>query len=115
MSADDAVSYYIGKAGRARLNCGQSVIKAFRDKFGLDENAVDLFRSYGSGKAPDGLCGAVYAAKFIFDGLRTDVLKRCEDAMIENAGSTKCKEIRSLRRLSCQGCIKTVADIIEKA
>lgn len=67
MSIAKAKAYYTSKNGPKKLNCGQAVIAAFREKFDIDENAVHLFASFGSGRAPEGECGVLYAAKFILN------------------------------------------------
>lgn len=49
------------------MNCAQSVISAFKEKLDLNTETIELFRAYGAGRAPDGLCGALYAAKYILE------------------------------------------------
>ncbi len=65
MSVAKAKEYYTDKSAVKKLNCAQALIAAFREKFGLDENAIHLFASFGGGSAPEGECGALHAAKFI--------------------------------------------------
>jgi len=114
MSLAKAKAYFSDKGGSKKLNCAQAVIAAFREKFGLDENAVHLFASFGSGRAPEGECGALYAAKFILDGRHRDKAEECRNIFISKAGSVKCKEIRQLKKLSCVGCVETAAEFLDK-
>lgn len=114
MSVTKAKAYYNDRSGPKKLNCAQAVIAAFREKFGLDENAVQLFASFGSGKAPEGECGALYAAKFILKDDHPDKLEECRNIFISKAGSAKCKEIRKINKLPCIGCVETVAEFLEK-
>lgn len=113
MSTEKAKDYYLNKSGKGKLNCGQAVIAAFIDKFLLDENAIRLFAAYGSGRAPGGECGACYAAKFILKGNHPEKISQCEDAFVSKAGSTKCKEIRRLKKLPCVGCVETAAEFVD--
>ncbi len=113
MSKEKAREYYTNKRNGRKLNCGQSVIAAFTDRFLLDENSVGLFAAFGSGRAPDGECGAYYAAKFIVGADRKDDIERCRDIFLSKAGSVKCKEIRQGRKLSCAGCVETASEFLE--
>lgn len=115
MSKEKAREYYTDKRSGKRLNCGQSVIAAFREKFLLDENSVALFAALGSGRAPGGECGAFYAAKFILGADRKDDIEKCGDIFLSKAGSIKCKEIRQGKELSCVGCIETASEFLEGA
>ncbi|MDO8535596.1 MAG: C-GCAxxG-C-C family (seleno)protein [Candidatus Omnitrophota bacterium] len=115
MSIRKAKDYYAGRTGPKRLNCGQAVIAAFRENFGIDENAVHMFASFGSGRAPGGECGALYAAKFLLNENHKEKIEECTNAFISKAGSIKCKEIRHMKKLPCVGCVETAAKFLEDA
>ena len=87
MRAKKAKEHYLGMNGRKRLNCAQSVVAAF------DENdpKIGRFAGYGSGKAPDGWCGAASAAAEM-----TGDKDATEKSFSETAGSVKCREIRKI-------------------
>ena len=114
MSVEKAKAHYTGKSGYRKLNCAQAVLKAFKDKFGLSEESIERFGTCGGGRAPDGQCGALYAAKVILEKAYPDRIKECEDAFLADAGSTQCREIRASRKLSCVGCVEKAAAYIEK-
>jgi glyoxylase-like metal-dependent hydrolase (beta-lactamase superfamily II)/rhodanese-related sulfurtransferase len=114
MSVVKAKAYYTDKSGPKKMNCAQAIIAAFREKFGLDENAVHLFAAFGSGRAPEGECGALYAAKFILNKDHKDKLDECRSIFTSKAGSVKCKEIRQLKKLPCVGCVETMAGFLDK-
>ncbi|MDO8663079.1 MAG: C-GCAxxG-C-C family protein [Candidatus Omnitrophota bacterium] len=114
MSVAKAKAYYTDRSGPKKLNCAQSVIAAFREEFGLDENTVCLFASFGSGRAPEGECGAFYAAKFILQVNHQDKLDECQNIFISKAGSLKCKEIRKINKLPCLGCVETIAGFLDR-
>lgn len=114
MSVEKAKAHYMGNYGHKKLNCSQALIAAFSDKLPISKETMDLFASYGGGKAPEGECGALYAAKFIIKNIGKGSVLECEEIILSHAGSTKCKEIRQLRKLPCLGCVQRMAEYIEK-
>ena len=89
MSVEKAVSYYKNKTGPVKMNCGQAVLAAFKDRFSLEDGIIMEFSSYGSGKAPDGECGAFHAAKRILGSGCAEKIKECEAFFADKAGATK--------------------------
>ena len=114
MSVEKARAHYIGKDGFAKLNCAQAILTAYKDRFNLSQEAVDKCGACGKGGAPGGECGALYAARVIFGSAHPAQAKACEDALLAAGGSTRCAEIRATRKLSCVGCVTTIAACIEK-
>ncbi len=112
MSTEKAKEYFLGKLGREKLNCGQAILKAFQEKFSVSNEVILQFKAYGAGKAPEGYCGAFYAAKVILEKRFPEKFKDTENELIAHAGSTKCKEIRALRKLSCLGCIEKIGGVL---
>lgn len=113
MPVNTAKNYYLGKEGCKRMNCAQSVICAFKERFSLDESAVELFKLYGGGNAPGGLCGAFYAAKYVLEnGADKQKTSELEKFFLEQAGSIKCREIRGVRKLSCLGCVEKSSEFL---
>ena len=108
MPVRKAKSHYIS----GKYNCAQSVIAAFKDKFGFNDAAVDKYLGYGSGNAPEGLCGAYCAARDILAEHKPEKLKAFEDYFKDLAGSLKCKEIRGLKKLPCLGCVERSAQFL---
>ena len=105
--------YYLGVNGNIKHNCAQAVIAGFKDEFSLKDELVATFASHGGGKAPKGYCGALYAARYMLENATTDEIEKCNDVFIKAAGSSKCKEIRSMKKLSCLGCVEKAAEILE--
>ena len=114
MTFEKAKDYYLNKEGNERSNCGQAILKAFQEKFSLSDDVISQFKAYGAGKAPEGFCGALYAAKVILEKQSPEKSQDVEKAFLACAGSTKCKEIRALHKLSCLGCIEKAAEWLEK-
>ena len=86
-------------------NCAQAVVCGF----GHDELNAEMALC-GGGKAPEGMCGALYGA------LQLIPADKHEAAVAEfrNAlGNTGCKELKS-HPVPCATCVATAAEIVEK-
>ena len=108
-----AKNHFLGKDGHVKLNCAQSVIKAYHDLFHASVQEVEAFAAFGGGKAPEGVCGAYHAAWHLVSKDNSLKINQFEQDFINAAGSLKCKEIRSKRKLSCLGCVEKAADLLE--
>lgn len=109
---ETAKAHFLGKNGR-RLNCAQSVAETFREKFPLQEKKSAILSACGGGMAPEGYCGAFYAAKCILDH---HFPHRAQESMAQlhsAAGSLKCREIKALKKLPCLGCVEKAAEVVE--
>jgi hypothetical protein len=91
-----------------KLNCAQSVLRGFQDKSKIAEDDIAEARALGGGRAPGGLCGALYTAMELAKSSGSN--KTLADAFVQNAGSTKCREIRKQGKLTCEGCIRLAAE-----
>lgn len=97
--------------GKERLNCAQAVLKAFQKETALPDSIVYEAKDFGGGRAPSGICGALYAAgKLISNDESRD---RIGSDFTNVAGSTKCHEIRGLKLLRCRGCVALAATLVE--
>jgi Putative redox-active protein (C_GCAxxG_C_C). len=113
MSAIEAKNNYIGVNGK-RMNCAQAVLSAFQKKYNIEENLVEAFQNYGGGRAPEGLCGAYYAVKYILSTYDKDKVSDLEKYFVENAGALECSNIKGLKKLSCVGCVEKSSEFLEK-
>lgn len=114
MSVNTAKNNYTGLGGCGRMNCSQSVASAFKDKFNLDDEFVESFRAYGSGRAPSGVCGAFYAVKRILEKLDEDKVEDFMEFFRKQAGALECANIKGLKKLSCVGCVERSSEYLEK-
>lgn len=105
MDKPDAASFF---RGLERHNCAQAILKAYASLTGVEQSCVERFSRWGSGRAPEGECGALFAAKSMLadDSARQTL----HDAFVRAAGSAACREIRQLGHLSCKQCVETAAD-----
>ena len=102
--------------GYKRLNCAQSIAEAFRNEYGfITEDTVKEFKKKGYGKAPNGECGMLYAAKYIFEkNGNPDRAHEFEKHFIEFAGTTQCNELIKKKIPFCAYCIDETAKFIDK-
>ncbi|MBU0686841.1 MAG: C-GCAxxG-C-C family protein [Candidatus Margulisbacteria bacterium] len=110
MPIEKAKKHYLGKDNHERLNCAESILRAFPE---LSKDAKDSLCK-GGGRAPGGKCGAYCAAKFILEKHAPEKLKEFENYFKNLAGSLKCDEIRRNRKLSCLGCVEKAAEYLHQ-
>ncbi len=113
MSAIQAKNNYIGRDCQ-RMNCAQSVISAFKEDFDIEEDLVEAFGSYGGGRAPGGMCGAYFAAKYILGRKYPEKQEELEEYFLKQAGALDCGNIKELKKLSCVGCVEKGSEFLEK-
>ncbi len=107
MEKPNALEFFRGKV---RYNCAQAVLKAYAPVTGADESCLERFAQFGGGRAPDGECGAVFAAKSLLED--ADARKAVERDFVTLTGTMRCRDIRTGRRASCEQCVQTAADAL---
>ena len=115
MSVQIATTHFLAKDGHPKLNCAQAVLKAFQHQLNIPDNIIESFSAHGGGRAPEGHCGAVFAAEFIF-GLAgiLDPEVNAVTHLESLAGSAVCKDIKAAKQLSCLGCVQTCTAYVEE-
>ena len=92
-----------------RLNCAQSVLYAWREVSGDTAIALADLKTFGGGRAPDGICGALHAACMVAPG-RAEALKQNFAARL---GSRYCRELRAAKVHPCESCVTQATDLLE--
>lgn len=80
-----------------RHNCAQAVCAAVGR-----EDLLEAVSSCGTGKAPGGLCGALYGALLCAPERSRDELKR---RFVEKLGYSHCRELKREGRVPCRDCV----------
>jgi hypothetical protein len=94
-------------------NCAQAILRNFQSEHSISQEMIDSYSAHGGGRAEDGLCGALYAAKtLINDPKKTERLNK---EFLKKAGSVKCREIMKLKKLPCADCVDLAAKIVDEA
>jgi len=86
-----------------RYNCAQSVAAACSG----EEHLQDL-AGCGAGRAPDGVCGALYAALLLAPESRK---KSISDEFAMRLGATKCRELKG-KGVPCTLCVSAAEEIL---
>jgi len=116
MPINKAKNIFLGRDGEKRQNCAQSVLSAFKQEMNIGEELINLAKAYGGGRAPDGICGAYWAAKLIIEKYCCpEKAKEFEEFFNNQADSLLCKEIRKNKKLSCLGCVEKATEFIVKS
>ena len=105
ISQHNALSHF---RGENRYNCAQAIFQAFASQAEINEACLRQYHRHGSGRAPGGECGALFAAKaMISDETKREALAT---RFIEAAGSDRCRDIRRGKSFSCAQCVQKAAD-----
>ena len=95
---------------KERLNCAQSVLRAFQPHPKITDDDILHARHHGGGRAEEGLCGALYAALRLTDD--AVACQRIRGEFVTKAGSDKCREIRRAARIPCVECVQLAASML---
>jgi len=107
MSVKMAVHSYT----KDKLNCAQSILKAFRHRKDITQNEIDAARALGGGKAAGGVCGALHAALLLED--EHEKQQSLRETFAQRAGSEQCREIRSKKLVTCAQCVELAAELLD--
>ena len=90
-------------------NCAQAVLAHFKQP----AETVAEFKAFGGGNAPEGICGALYAARHI---LNDDAKFRqlCDEFAAQTGGALTCRALKSEAKFPCMQCVDLAAELVEK-
>ena len=86
-------------------NCAQSIAAG-----GGRDELVDELADCGGGRAPNGLCGALYAALRI---LPEEKRAEAKAEFIRRIGSSDCRTIKAEHGVPCSRCVAVAAALLE--
>lgn len=98
--------------GAEGYNCAQAILKTFQQEFNIAEYTILEASLKGGGRAQGGLCGAVYAAHQLIGD--KNLQQKIDGDFIAKGGSTRCREIRKNRQLSCKDCVVLAAKNVQE-
>ncbi len=90
-------------------SCSQAVLLGFREEFGVTERDVEEFARYRGGLAPEGYCGALYAANTL---LARRGLGPVTEEFRAVAGAAKCREIKGSLKIPCVECVRLADSLV---
>ena len=92
------------------FNCAQAVVYGYQAITGDQKLSVTDFKSFGGGRAPEGLCGALYAATCIVPA----AVGRLKEEFAQRTGSATCKELKGSLRQPCTVCVSIAAELLQE-
>ncbi len=109
MKEKDAVKYYRGKE---RYNCAQAILRTYQEDLNITDEQIREYKKFGGGNAEGNMCGALFAVNNLVND--KDKLKNIEQYFYHAAGATTCREIRKLKKLSCNGCVEKSSQLLSE-
>ncbi len=89
---------------RKPLTCAQTVYAAFAE---MDAQKSEWLKANSGGRAPEGICGALFAAKQLCPNDYS-----VEEEFSKRVGDTRCKEIKAKFKTPCEDCVRIAAEIV---
>ncbi len=92
---------------RKPYSCAQTVYAAFAP---IDAQKLDLMQQNSGGRAPEGACGALYAAMYLVPQNAEQIKKE----FAERAGDFRCTEIKRNHKTPCEDCVRIASELVNK-
>ena len=92
-------------------NCAQAILKGFQRELNIPESRIAEFKAHGGGRAPNRICGALYAADIL---MKEQGKNSIEQEFNEQVGEVLCLQIKEKSRTSCKDCVAIADRILEK-
>ena len=90
-------------------NCAQAVANKYKELYKSDD-IVKEYAPYVGGRAPGGLCGALFAAKEACPEHAAEI----EADFVAACGAATCREIKTVTGTPCPFCVDTGDKLVEK-
>ena len=103
MKVEQAKKYFHGAEG---YNCAQAVLAVFD----VPADELAAAKANGGGRTPDGVCGAFHSARELVGEV---AFAEMSEKMADAAGSLRCREIMSLKKLSCRDCVGLATELVQ--
>lgn len=95
------------------FNCAQAIIYKWSEVNALSSLEATGFKRFGGGKAPGGVCGALYGALSLF-GENSDQRNRLKSEFEAAIGSSLCRTIRKEKLATCKACVDVADELVEQ-
>ncbi len=104
---DKLASEYFSR--KYRLGCAQAVTKSFQQNLKISDERINLLAAYNTGQAPNGMCGAIYAALELCTS--EEQHNRLLNQFLHKAKHLSCRDIRKNKTISCRQAVELAAKI----
>ena len=92
-------------------NCAQAVIK-IHDHTDTLEHVIQELNTKGGGRAPHGMCGALYSALEMAND--DDKKQYIREEFVNQNGSENCRELKRVHHTPCEQCVESACRLLEK-
>jgi len=109
---EDKINDAVEKALLARtnhFNCAQSVLLGWKDVYPVTDQKITDAKACGGGRAPGGLCGALWAALELVPD--PEKQERIKNGFFNAAKSLYCNEIKG-NTVPCNECVKIAVELV---
>lgn len=97
-----------------KYNCAQSIMKAAQPVTGITDEEIGLqYADKGGGRAPGGLCGALFGAKRVL-GEDSPEAAALEAEFAETLGGTQCQQLKKELQIPCERTVSTAQALLAK-
>lgn len=91
------------------FNCAQAVVVAWQAETGRQVAALADLKPFGGGRAPNGECGAIYAACLA----APESARTLRQDFVARLGDTRCSVLKRDLAVPCSDCVGTAAELLE--
>lgn len=109
--ADIALKYFHKPPGY--YNCAQAVYKAFQEEYQISNDQIVELAKYGNGKAPEGYCGAYFAALELLKE-KPALAEEFSLRFQEKSDYLTCFDIRFNYSMSCKNLVRLAANLLHE-
>ncbi len=95
-----------------RHNCAQAIVNKWHSHFNVPPTVIADMKACGGGRAPEGLCGALYGGLHLLQS--EEEKEKLIDGFCKAAGQTNCRALKAEKRTSCEQCVDIADSLIEK-
>lgn len=96
-------------------NCAQAIHKSFQKQTQLSDEEIErLFRPMGGGRAPQGMCGAIYAVRNLV-GEDSPLAEQLTEAFVLRTGGLTCRELKGREHRPCSWLVNEAEEILRAA
>jgi len=92
---------------RNPYSCAQAVALAFKD---LSASELEIYKANSGGKAPEGICGALFAA---LANTKSENHRTLIENFVKQIGSMRCADIKQIYKTPCSKCVAVASELAE--
>ena len=98
----------------ANWNCAQALQKSRQPYTGLSDEEIELqYRPMGGGRAPFGMCGALYSLRQLV-GEDTEMADKLTERFEERTGGLTCRELKGKHGRPCSWLVEQAEELLEE-